>query len=60
MPPDVLIVKVEEAVMVLPSFCQLKLVGEPEAVQVKVAVDPVVAVVAVGCWVMVGDGIAEV
>ena len=54
MPPDVLIEMVEEAVTVIPSFCQLKLVGEPEAEQVKVAVEPVVTVVAVGCWVMVG------
>ena len=58
-PPIVLIEMVEEAVTVLPSFCQLKLVGEPEAVQVKVAVDPVVTVVAVGCWVMVGGDPAE-
>ena len=54
MPPIVLIEMVEEAVTVVPSFCQLKLVGEPEAVQVKVAVDPDVTVVVVGCWVMVG------
>ena len=59
MPPDVLIEMVEEAVTVLPSFCQVMVVGEPEAVQVKVAVDPVVTVVAVGCWVMVGGDPAE-
>ena len=55
-PPDVLIEMVEEAVTVLPSFCQVKLVGEPEAVQVKVAIDPDNTVVAVGCWVKVGGG----
>ena len=54
MPPDVLIEMVAEAVTVVPSFCQLKLVGEPEAEQVKVADDPDVTVVVVGCWVMVG------
>ena len=50
---------VEEAVTGLPSFCQVMLVGEPEAMQVKVAVDPDVTVVAVGCWVMVGGDPAE-
>ena len=54
MPPIVLIEMVEEAVTGLPSFCQVITVGEPEAVQVKVAVDPDVTVVAVGCWVKVG------
>ena len=54
MPPIVLIEMVEEVVTVIPSFCQVMLVGEPEAVQVKVAVDPNINVTAVGCWVMVG------
>ena len=49
MPPDVLIEMVEEVVTVLPSFCQVMLVGEPEAVQVKVAIDPSICVTAVGC-----------
>ena len=51
---------VEEAVTGLPSFCQVMLVGEPEAMQVKVAVDPDVTVVAVGCWVMVGGDVPAV
>ena len=57
MPPIVLIEMVEEAVTVLPSFCQVMLVGKPEAMQVKVAVDPDDTVVVVGCWVMVGGDV---
>ena len=48
---------VEEAVTALPSFCQVMLVGEPEAMQVKMAGDPNVTVTAAGCWVMVGGDV---
>ena len=40
---------VEEAVTALPFFCQVMLVGEPEAMQVKMAGDPNVTVTAAGC-----------
>ena len=44
-----LIVTVAEGTRVTPSFCQLMLVGEPEAVQVNVTIDPSDATAGDGC-----------